>query len=252
MTTRSPSSDTAIERAPNVPHRVATRQEWLRARLALLEREKAHTRERDELALLRRELPWVRVDKPYRFVGPHGTRTLLDLFGERSQLLVYHFMFGADWDAGCPSCAMLADHVDGARVHLAARDVAFAAVSRAPYPQLAAFRARMGWRFPWFSAHASDFNPDFHVSATDEDREKGEFHYNYRTVEHTVDELHGISAFARDPAGSVYHTYSTYARGAEGVVGTYAWLDLAPRGRDDDGLDFPMAWVRHHDRYEGG
>jgi predicted dithiol-disulfide oxidoreductase (DUF899 family) len=251
MTTRTPSPDTATG-APNVPHRVVTRQEWLRARLALLEREKAHTRERDELALLRRELPWVRVDKPYRFVGPHGTRTLLDLFGERSQLLVYHFMFGADWDAGCPSCAMLADHVDGARVHLAARDVAFAAVSRAPYPQLAAFRARMGWRFPWFSAHASDFNPDFHVSATDEDREKGEFHYNYRTVEHTVDELHGISAFARDPAGSVYHTYSTYARGAEGVVGTYAWLDLAPRGRDEDGLDFPMAWVRHHDRYEGG
>jgi predicted dithiol-disulfide oxidoreductase (DUF899 family) len=148
MTTRTPSPDTATERAPNVPHRVVTRQEWLRARLALLEREKAHTRERDELALLRRELPWVRVDKPYRFVGPHGTRTLHDLFGERSQLLVYHFMFGADWDAGCPSCAFVADHIDGARVHLAARDVAFAAVSRAPYPQLAAFRARMGWRIP--------------------------------------------------------------------------------------------------------
>jgi predicted dithiol-disulfide oxidoreductase (DUF899 family) len=252
MTTRSPSSDTVTHRTPSVPHRVATRQEWLRARLALLEREKAHTRERDELALLRRELPWLRVEKPYRFVGPDGARTLLDLFGARSQLLVYHFMFGADWDAGCPSCAFVADHVDGALVHLAARDVAFAAVSRAPYPKLAAFRARMGWRFPWFSSHASDFNPDFQVSATDEDREKGEFLYNYRTVEHTVDELHGISAFARDPAGSVYHTYSTYARGAEGVVGTYAWLDLAPRGRDEDGLDFPMAWVRHHDRYEAG
>ncbi len=229
-------------------HPVVTRNEWTRARSALLAREKELTRLRDELARARRDLPWVRVEKPYRFEGPHGALTLADLFRGRSQLIVYHFMFGPDWEEGCPSCSFVMDHADGALPHLAQRDVTLTAVSRAPYPRLAAFQQRMGWRFPWVSSHGSDFNQDFHVTPSEEERLKGEVYYNYRTIEQVYDEGHGISVFAQDERGRVHHTYSTYARGAEPVVGTYAWLDLLPKGRDEDGL--AMAWVRHHDRYE--
>ena len=230
-------------------HPVVSREEWLTARRALLIREKAHTRERDELASARKALPWVRIEKPYRFEGAQGPASLADLFGGRDQLLVYHFMFGPEWEEGCPSCSLIADHVDGALPHLAARGVAFAAVARAPYARLAAFRTRMGWRFPWFSSHGSDFNQDFHVSASPAERSAGTVDYNFQSSPFQVEDLPGMSAFARDASGRVFHTYSAYARGLESPIGTYAWLDLAPRGRDEDGLAFTMAWVRHHDRY---
>jgi predicted dithiol-disulfide oxidoreductase (DUF899 family) len=230
-------------------HAVVTREEWLRARTALLAREKEHTRQRDELARARRELPWVRIDKAYRFHGPRGEETLADLFRGRSQLLVYHFMFGPDWEEGCASCSLLCDHVDGALVHLEHRDVTLTAVSRAPLARIEAFKRRMGWRFPWVSSQGSDFNHDFGVSFTAEELATGKVTYNFRAEDAFVEDLPGISAFSRDESGRVYHTYSTYARGGEPPMGVYAWLDYAPRGRDEDGLGFSMAWVRHHDRY---
>jgi predicted dithiol-disulfide oxidoreductase (DUF899 family) len=231
-------------------HAVVTRDVWLRARTALLAREKEHTRQRDELARQRRELPWVRIDKAYRFDGPRGVETLADLFRGRSQLLVYHFMFGPDWDEGCPSCSLLCDHVDGALVHLEHRDVSFTAVSRAPFARIESFRRRMGWRFPWVSSGGSDFNHDFGVSFTAEELASGKVTYNFRTEDAFVEDLPGISAFYREEDGHIYHTYSTYARGGEPLIGVYAWLDYAPKGRDEDGLRFTMSWVRHHDRYE--
>ncbi len=237
---------------PGPAHAVVSRDEWIRARKALLSREKQLTRQRDELSRQRRELPWVRVDKAYRFEGPDGVETLADLFRGRSQLIVYHFMFGPDWEEGCPSCSFLCDHVDGALVHLGHRDVTLTAVSRAPFAKIKAFKKRMGWRFPWVSSHGSDFNYDFHVSATDEERRKGKVDYNYRTEEFMVEDLPGVSVFFKDEDGRVYHTYSTYARGGEPFIGTYAWLDLVPKGRDEDDLEFTMAWVRHHDRYGKG
>jgi predicted dithiol-disulfide oxidoreductase (DUF899 family) len=226
-----------------------SREEWLQARVALLERETAHTRERDALARERRALPWVRIVKPYRFEGPDGVQSLAGLFRGRSQLIVYHFMFGPDWEEGCPSCSFVSDHLDGALVHLAHRDVTLTAVSRAPWPRIDAFRARMGWRFPWVSSHGSDFNQDFHVSATAEERRTGKVLYNYRTSDFQVEDLPGLSVFFKDVDGRAFHTYSAYARGVEPLVGAYTLLDLVPKGRDEDGLAFPMAWVRHHDRY---
>ncbi len=237
---------------PGPEHAVVSREEWLRARKAFLTREKELTRKRDELSRERRELPWVRVEETYRFEGPDGVETLADLFRGRSQLIVYHFMFGPDWEEGCPSCSFVCDHIDGALVHLEHRDVTLTAVSRAPLAKIKAFKKRMGWRFPWVSSHGSDFNYDFHVSATDDEKRKGKFYYNYRTrAEDFHDELPGISVFFKDDDGRVYHTYSAYARGVEPFIGTYAWLDLVPKGRDEDGLEFPMEWLRHHDRYEG-
>jgi predicted dithiol-disulfide oxidoreductase (DUF899 family) len=235
-------------------HPVVPREEWLRARTALLAREKELTRARDELARARRALPWVAIPKPYRFHARDGERSLAELFGTKSQLIVYHFMLGPDWTEGCASCSFLCDHVDGARVHFEQRDVAFVAVSRAPLEQIEPFRRRMGWRFPWVSSHGSDFNRDFHVALGPENREKGTFVYNYRILalreDAVLEDFHGISVFAKDAAGRVYHTYSTYARGAEPFLGAYAWLDLVPKGRDEDDLDFGMTWVRHHDRYD--
>jgi predicted dithiol-disulfide oxidoreductase (DUF899 family) len=230
-------------------HAVVSRDEWLRARIALLAREKELTRQRDEVNALRRALPWVRVAKAYRFEGPRGTETLADLFRDRSQLVVYHFMFGPRWEEGCPSCSFVSDHIDGALVHLEHRDVSLTAVSHAPWPRIEAFKRRMGWRFPWVSSHGSAFNHDFHVSATAQESRNGRMYYNYRTQDLQAEELHGISVFFRSADGRLFHTYSTYARGAEPVVGAYAWLDLVPKGRDEDGLSFTMAWVRHHDRY---
>ena len=234
------------------PHKIVSQSEWLAARKAFLEAEKRFTHARDELSRQRRALPWVKVDKSYVFDGPNGKETLGDLFDGRSQLIVYHFMFGPGWEQGCPSCSYLSDHWDGATVHLAQRDVTFLAVSRAPYDQIAAFKKRMGWRFKWVSSFANDFNRDHHVSFTKDELEQGKAAYNYTVGRFPAEEAPGVSVFAKDAAGDIFHTYSSYARGLDILVGTYNLLDLVPKGRDEDGLSFTMAWVRHHDRYENG
>jgi len=227
--------------------RTGTRDEWTVARLDLLAREKELNGLRDQLAEQRRTLPWVRVETEYTFDGPQGTRTLRDLFDARSQLLVYHFMFGPDWDEGCPSCSFWADSFDGVGVHLAHRDITFVCVSRAPYGKLAAYQARMGWAFPWYSSAPSAFNFDFGVSFTpDQQRDGGT--YNFTHLDHPPEEAPGISAFALD-GGDVFHTYSSYSRGLDPINTAYQLLDLAPKGRDEAGLEWPMAWLRRHDVY---
>ena len=231
-------------------HQVVSQEEWLAARKQLLSREKEFTRLRDQLSAERRELPWVRVDKEYMFDGPDGKETLADLFDGRSQLLVYHFMFGPEWEQGCPSCSFVSDHIDGANWHLPHRDVTLLAISRAPLAQIEAFKRRMGWRFKWVSSYDNDFNHDFHVSFTPDEMARGEVDYNYTMTEFPSEEAPGLSAFYRDPSGAVFHTYSTYARGLDMLVGAYNYLDLAPKGRDEADLPWTMAWVRHHDRYD--
>lgn len=231
-------------------HRVVSRGEWLAERKILLAREKELTRLRDEIARERRTLPWVRIDKSYAFDTPEGRRTLPELFEGRRQLLVQHFMLAPGWEQGCKSCSFMADHVDGMTVHLAHRDVTLVAVSRAPLVEIERFRRRMGWQFRWVSSHGTDFNYDFAVSFTPEERAKGELNYNYGTWRTGSEELPGVSVFYKDDAGDVFHTYSTYARGVEVMMGTYNMLDLTPKGRDEDALAFTMEWVRHHDRYE--
>lgn len=230
--------------------RIVSQAEWLAARQAFLAAEKKFTAARDELSRQRRTLPWVRVDKPYTFDGPAGNVTLADLFEGRSQLIVYHFMLGPGWEEGCKSCSFLADHFDGAIQHLAQRDVTMLAVSRAPWPQIEKFKNRMGWRFKWVSSFRNDFNRDFHVSFTKDELENGTAYYNYARGKFPVEEAPGLSVFARDSAGALFHTYSAYARGLDILVGAYNLLDLVPKGRDEDDLDFTMAWVRHHDRYD--
>jgi predicted dithiol-disulfide oxidoreductase (DUF899 family) len=231
------------------PRSIVSREEWLEARRAHLASEKELTRQRDALAAERRGLPWVRLDRTYPFEGPGGPTTLADLFAGRSQLVVYHFMLGPGWEEGCKSCSFWADNYQGAVVHLAARDVTLAAVSRAPFAEIEAFRRRMGWSFPWVSSHGSDFNYDFGVSFTPEQREGEQPNYNFGTLHFAGEEAPGLSVFARGDDGAVYHTYSTYARGLDVFNGTYQLLDLVPKGRDEEGLDYSMAWVRHHDRY---
>jgi predicted dithiol-disulfide oxidoreductase (DUF899 family) len=233
-----------------INHKVVSEAEWLKARTALLAEEKALTRKRDELARKRRELPWVQVGKNYLFDGPSGKVALADLFGGKTQLIVYHFMFGPEWEEGCPSCSFNMDHIDGALIHLAQRDVAFTAISRAPFAKIAAFKKRMGWRFNWVSSYGTDFNRDYHVSFTKEELAKNNI-YNFGTSGFPSEEGPGMSVFYKD-GKDIFHTYSTYARGGEPVLNTYNYLDLVPKGRDEDGLYFPMAWVRHHDRYEDG
>jgi predicted dithiol-disulfide oxidoreductase (DUF899 family) len=234
-------------------HPVVSPAEWVASRKELLKKEKEFTRMRDELNRKRHELPWERVEKNYVFIGPNGQRTLADLFDGRSQLIVQHFMFGPDWKEGCPSCSFMADHLGGILPHLANRDVAFAAVSRATVPQIEEFKKRMGWRFTWVSSNQNDFNWDYHVSMSKEDIARGEVYYNYKARKYPEDwsgeEAPGISAFYKDAGGAIFHTYSTFERGVELVMATYQLLDIAPKGRDEDGLSFPMAWVRHHDRY---
>ena len=230
-------------------HRVVSQEEWLAARKQLLSKEKEFTRLRDRLSAERRELPWVRVDKEYVFDGPDGKETLADLFDGRSQLLVYHFMFGPGWEQGCPSCSFVSDHIDGANWHLPQRDVTLLAVSRAPLAEIEAFKQRMGWRFKWVSSYDNDFNHDFHVSFTPDEMARGEVYYNYTMTEFPSEEAPGLSAFYKDPSGAVFHTYSAYARGLDMLVGAYNYLDLAPKGRDEAALPWTMAWVRHHDRY---
>jgi predicted dithiol-disulfide oxidoreductase (DUF899 family) len=229
-------------------HTVVSHEKWLAARKALLDREKTFTHERDALSAARRELPWEKVEKTYVFEGPDGKETLADLFGGRSQLIVYHFMFGPEWEQGCPSCSFVSDHIDGANWHLPHRDVTLLAVSRAPLAQIEAFKNRMGWHFKWVSSYGSDFNYDFHVSFTKEEIAKGKVDYNYDLAE-GYDELPGLSVFYKDENGDVFHTYSAYARGLDMLVGAYNYLDLVPKGRDEAALPWTMAWVRHHDRY---
>lgn len=230
-------------------HVIVSRDEWLAARRAHLTREKELTRLRDRLSAERRQLPWVKVEKDYLFDSPSGDQVLGELFAGRSQLIVYHFMFGPGWEEGCKSCSFLADHFDGARVHLAQRDVTLVAVSRARLPDILAFQRRMGWQFPWYSSAGSDFNFDYHVSFTPDEVAAGKVDYNYGLTEFPVEEGPGLSVFYKDESGNIYHTYSTYARGLDILVGAYNLLDLAPKGRDEDGLSFTMDWVRHHDRY---
>ena len=248
-------------------HKTGSRTDWLAARLELLAREKEHTQRGDELALIRQALPWVRVDKTYRFETDAGTATLPELFQGRSQLLVYHFMFGPDYTAGCPSCSSIADGFDGFAVHLANHDVTLSAVSRAPLAKLQAFKRRMGWSFPWASSFGGEFNFDFNVSITEEQQRAGGVEYNYERGAHAIDQKEppevarqiakgcGVDAptFLRDRPGMstfalqdgvVYHTYSTYARGLDGLWGMYQWLDRAPLGRNEKGV-----WWRRHDEY---
>lgn len=234
--------------ATQTQHKVVSRAEWLKARQAHLEAEKEFTRRRDELSRQRRELPWERVEKNYVFEGPDGPRTLGDLFGSSSQLMIYHFMLGPDWEEGCRSCSFLADHFDPTRIHLAHRDVSFVVVSRAPMARIQAFQKRMGWKFPWFSAFGADFQRDYGVHFTKEEL-AGEVDYNYHKTRFGAEEAPGLSVFCKDGAGEIFHTYSTYARGLDVLVGTYQFLDLVPKGRDEEGLAFSMSWVRHHDNY---
>jgi len=230
-------------------HKIVSRDEWLTARKALLAREKAFTQARDRLSAERRELPWVKVDKPYMFEGPQGKETLSDLFAGRGQLLVYHFMFGPDWNEGCPSCSFWADNYNGIVVHLQQRDVTLVAISRAPLEKLEAYQRRMGWSFKWLSSLGNDFNHDYHVSFTPEEQKTAA--YNYKPGGFGSSEAPGISVFAKDAAGDVFHTYSCYARGLDMLNGAYHLLDLVPKGRDEAGLPHPMAWVRRHDKYAG-
>jgi len=259
------------EKRAMTKHMTGTRKEWLAARLALLESEKELTRRSDELAQRRQELPWVPIDKEYRLETDEGSASLTDLFRGRSQLLVYHFMFGPDYTAGCPSCSAIADGFDGFAVHLANHDVALAAVSRAPLAKLQAYKRRMGWKFPWASSHGSDFNLEFNVQVTEEQQREGGIEYNYRResqwtapeagsegplakiaamtgtdVATYTRERPGMSAFVLED-GVVYHTYSAYARGLDGLWGMYQWLDRAPKGRNDTGI-----WWRRHDEYNKG
>jgi predicted dithiol-disulfide oxidoreductase (DUF899 family) len=232
-----------------IPKRkVVSHREWLSARKELLKKEKAATHARDQLALERRKLPWVKVEKNYIFDTPEGKKTLAELFKGRSQLVIYHFMFGPDWQEGCPSCSFLSDHMDGAVPHLAARDTTLTMVSRAPLAKIVPFKKRMGWKFPWVSSYGTDFNRDFHVSFTEEEA-KGKVDYNYTLQEFPSQEAPGLSVFYKDENGDVFHTYSTYGRGLDALVVAYVILDLVPKGRDEDHLDFSMEWVRHHDRY---
>jgi predicted dithiol-disulfide oxidoreductase (DUF899 family) len=232
--------------------KVVSREEWLTARKKLLAKEKQLTRERDAIAAERRQLPWVKLEKNYVFDSPSGKKNLADLFDRRSQLIIYHFMFGPDWNEGCPSCSFNMDHTDGALMHLAQRDVSFAAVSRAPLSKIEPFKKRMGWKFTWVSYYGTDFNYDFHTSFTPEQMAKGKVEYNFDLVPFPSAEAPGISVFHKDTDGNIFHTYSAYARGAETVLNTYNYLDLVPRGRDEDDLPFTMSWVRHHDRYATG
>ncbi len=230
-------------------HPVVSHDRWIAARTELLAKEKELTRTKDEVSRLRRALPWERVDKTYVFEGPDGKQTLAELFGAKSQLFVYHFMFGPEDQEGCPSCSFWADHYDGAGLHLPHRDVSFVAVSRAPFDKIERYKRRMGWRFKWVSSANTDFNYDLGVSFSPEQLERGALLYNVGTANPGMPDREGASVFYKDRTGAVFHTYSCYARGIETLNGTYNMLDLVPKGRDEDPDDV-QSWVRHHDRYQ--
>lgn len=229
---------------------VVSPEEWLAARLELLREEKELMRRSDALSARQRALPWVKIAKNYLFDSPRGRVSLADLFGRHRQLIVQHFMFGAGWEEGCKSCSFMMDHIAPTVVHLAARGVSFAAISHAPLAEILPFKQRMGWNIDWVSAQGTDFNADFHVSFSPEEVARGKVLYNFKLQEVANNELPGISVFAKDAAGTVYHTYSTYGRGVELVLATYRLLDLVPKGRDEAGLEYGMAWLRYHDRYD--
>lgn len=227
---------------------VVSRDQWLVVRKQLLREEKEFTRARDSLSAKRRELPWVKVEKAYTFDGADGPVSLADLFDGRGQLLVYHFMFAPDWTQGCKSCSLVADHYEPIGVHLAHRDTTLVTVSRAPIDKILAFRERMGWTFNWVSSGRNDFNRDYCVYYTPEEREQGLAIYNYESSPFPISDLPGLSVFTRDASGDIYHTYSTYARGLDIFLNVYNFLDMTPKGRDEENIEI-MSWVRHHDRY---
>ncbi len=239
-----------MKKRPAKKPAVVSSAQWLTARRSLLRQEKKFSRLRDQLTRQRRALPWVKVEQDYTFTTPAGKKTLAELFAGRSQLIVYHFMLAPGWEEGCRGCSFVSDHFDGALAHLAARDVTLTAVSIAPLKEISAFKKRMGWRFPWVSSHGTEFNHDYGVTFTPAEIAAGKVNYNYALREIPMEELPGLSVFARDASGAIYHTYSTYSRGLESLIGAYALLDLVPKGRDEDGLERSMQWVRHHDRYE--
>ncbi len=232
------------------PHQIASKSEWTLARQRLLAKEKEFTRLRDQLSEERRRLPWVRLEKEYSFEGENGRVTLGDLFAGRSQLVVYHFMFGPDAEAGCKSCSFWADNFNGIVVHLNHRDVSFAAISRGPIAKLRAFAKRFGWSFPWVSSLESDFNFDFGVSFTPEEISSGQISYNFGTHKAYGNEMPGISVFTKGPDGAIFHTYSCYSRGLDMMNTAYHYLDLVPKGRDEERLSYTMEWLRHRDQYD--
>lgn len=234
----------------NPQPKIVTHDQWLIERKKHLAREKELTHLRDQIARERRALPWVRVEKNYIFDTPDGPHTLAELFEGRHQLLVQHFMFAPGWEQGCKSCSYMADHIDGMNIHLAHRNITFVAVSCATLAEIERFRRRMGWRFTWVSSHGNDFNRDFRVSFTADDETSGELVYNFGTQPYQGEEAPGISVFYKDDAGDVFHTYSTYGRGVEVMMGAYNLMDLTPKGRDERDVDYKMEWVRHHDKYE--
>ena len=234
----------------NEPHKVVTADEWLKARIALLAREKEFTRLRDQLSEQRRELPWERVDKEYIFEGPNGRETLAQLFDKRSQLIVYHFMFAPDWEAGCKHCSWWADNFDRNIVHLNHRDVSMVAISRAPLHKLEVFKKRMGWNFKWLSAANTDFNYDYYVSFRPAELAKGEIYQNYRHKQSSMSDVAGVTVFYKDQHENIFHTYSCYERGLDMLNAGYHLLDLVPNGRGEAALAFPQAWVRYRDSYE--
>ena len=230
--------------------RVLSHDQWVAERMAFMQKEKEFTRLRDELSRQRRDLPWEKVTKPYVFDGPRGKETLADLFEGRSQLVVYHLMFSPSWDEACKSCSFWADNFNGIGIHLAHRDITFLAISRAPLAKLEAYKKRMGWSFKWVSSYGSDFNYDFQVSHDPAAARNGTAYYNYSTGAKIGEEMPGVSVFYQDRNGDLYHTYSAYSRGIDLLNGAYNYIDLSPKGRDEDGLADPMAWVRRHDQYE--
>ncbi len=241
---------TLTDRSRIQDHAVVSHEEWLSARKAFLAKEKEFTRLRDDLSRQRRELPWEKVDKQYVFESPSGKQKLADLFEGHSQLLVHHFMFNPARDEGCKHCSFWADNWDGSTVHLNHRDVTFVAISRAPVSKLEAFKKRMGWSFKWFSSGQTDFNYDYYVSFTPENIQNATGFHNYQTVNPGMEDHVGFSVFYKDQSGAIFHTYSCYSRGVDMLNSAYHYLDLVPKGRDEDNLDFTQSWVRHHDKYE--
>lgn len=231
-------------------HRIVSREEWLKERIALLDEEKAFTRQRDELSRKVRDLPWVKVDKSYTFDTPTGKKSLADLFGRHSQLVIYHFMFDPTWSQGCMSCSFIADHYNNLIVHLAHRDISFITASKAPTEKLEPFRKRMGWTFPWVSTANTDFGRDYGVSFSDQELASGTVKYNFNAAPFPIRELPGLSVFFKDSNGTIFHTYSTFARGLEDFLTAYRYIDVTPKGRDEAQTG-GMGWLRHHDRYDG-
>jgi predicted dithiol-disulfide oxidoreductase (DUF899 family) len=231
-------------------HKIVSRDEWIAARRDLLAKEKELLRANDALRRQTRELPWVKVDKNYMFEGPNGKETLADLFAGRSQLIVKHFMMGPGWKEGCLGCSFGADQLEGAVVHLVNHDVMFVAISRAPYPEIAAYHKRMGWQFKWVSSYGSDFNFDYNVSFSEADKARGTVFYNFRETDYAIDELPGLSVFYKDEAGDIFHTYSVFARGSEQVGGVYGLLDVTPKGRNEPPGGNLGSWVHRHDEYD--